>query len=155
MNKPTTKRCTICGRIKPLDEFCASTTNKTDGRHSWCKPCKAVRSKTHTARRKAAKRADDKELNELIDHIKKYLKNRPAGTGFMVSAKWCDMVYGMGKLNCAALNGVSGLGRRFSLALEDNPMLLGCGIRQTLVDQYHILYVTIELPTLTETEDKK
>lgn len=34
------KRCTACGEVKPLDCFNFNSRNKTDGRHSWCKPCK-------------------------------------------------------------------------------------------------------------------
>lgn len=35
-----TKQCKACGDVKPLDSFYLNPRNKTDGRHSWCKPCK-------------------------------------------------------------------------------------------------------------------
>lgn len=33
-----TKKCTLCGKVKPLDEFYSSKHSK-DGKHSWCKEC--------------------------------------------------------------------------------------------------------------------
>ncbi|WP_091067950.1 hypothetical protein [Micromonospora humi] len=35
------KRCSMCGETKPLDQFAVSR-RRTDGRITYCKPCKKV-----------------------------------------------------------------------------------------------------------------
>ena len=44
MTEPPTKECSICGEIKPLENF-HKDSQKKDGRSSWCRPCSKYRSK--------------------------------------------------------------------------------------------------------------
>ncbi|SRR5216683_200805 len=44
----TTKRCTKCGKIKPLAEFARQRTTR-DGRTYWCRGCHAAYAKRHKA----------------------------------------------------------------------------------------------------------
>jgi len=38
------KSCSMCGEVKPLDDFYKNSSNKTHGRTSRCKPCSSLNS---------------------------------------------------------------------------------------------------------------
>lgn len=48
-----TKRCTVCGRELPIEEFGSNRASK-DGKSCWCKECTRKKQKESFERRKAA-----------------------------------------------------------------------------------------------------
>lgn len=52
----STKICTRCGEVKPIDQFCKHPQQR-DGRQSRCKPCQNAASRIANQRKREAMRA--------------------------------------------------------------------------------------------------
>lgn len=69
--EPASKECRICHQVKPLEAFTLSKSNKTDGRHSFCRLCNAERSKLKRLQIKAKDTetpppaGEEKEMHEV------------------------------------------------------------------------------------------
>lgn len=64
----TTKRCPDCGKVKPLTEFGPSANGKF-GRHTYCRPCQAIRQREWRQRHPDRVRAENKRrLAEKREH---------------------------------------------------------------------------------------
>lgn len=71
-NDTTTKRCTDCGEIKPLDAFAKNRTRR-DGHTSQCKACrKLYRERTVEARREYQKKYYEEHAEFLREKSRKY-----------------------------------------------------------------------------------
>lgn len=155
MNKQVTKSCPMCGTEKPLDEFYVCKSHKT-GVGTYCKLCNHAITKVNKAKRRKKRAIErqtkDKELQELVSRIKRYLNNKPAGTGFMITVIWCEDVFRMKNINPASLQGRWGLGHRFSAALDSNPMLLGCAVKCRLEGKCRNVYITKEVQSNCKNE---
>lgn len=46
-----TKRCSMCGEVKPLDDF-GRIWNRADGRQNYCKQCAREYQKRHREKKK-------------------------------------------------------------------------------------------------------
>lgn len=72
------KKCNICNKIKPLEDFHISKANKKNGRYSYCRECK--RNKYLSNREPALKRAkkwrEDNNEFYIQDQKRRYLENR-------------------------------------------------------------------------------
>lgn len=67
---PETKKCTKCGKIKPLSEFYADKNIVSGGHRAACKPCeKKSKQKAAAAKKAAADKAKDISIEQELDTI--------------------------------------------------------------------------------------
>jgi len=50
------KRCSRCGEMKPVDEFCLQRSSR-DGLHYYCRPCNSLVANRYTLRKRATAKA--------------------------------------------------------------------------------------------------
>ena len=58
-----TKRCSRCGKTKPVSEFCKNRRSK-DGLHSYCKACKGAYSRAWAEANRERRRAQNREWSK-------------------------------------------------------------------------------------------
>jgi 5-methylcytosine-specific restriction endonuclease McrA len=76
----TTKRCSVCGERKPLDQFATNRQNK-DGRHSYCRPCASAQRRAWRARNPERDRENQQRWrrenhDHALDHQRRYIASR-------------------------------------------------------------------------------
>lgn len=81
-----TKKCSMCGKVKPLSEFHART-GSPDGHRGYCKECAA---KAERARR--AKQSAEKHSARLVKEAKQSLNKGIAKHKASEQASLCDKV---------------------------------------------------------------
>lgn len=79
--KPTEKRCTACGEIKPLSAFWSSGKGK---RSPTCKPCKTAYHYEYIARPEVAARIKEQDRNRRSGKWKRPPRREPIADGYEV-----------------------------------------------------------------------
>ena len=67
-----TKRCTLCGKIKPLEEF-HQTTSRSDGRRARCAECTNAVERQHRHAKNPSSHKAFPELKDKAWMVQKYL----------------------------------------------------------------------------------
>lgn len=85
----TSKRCTKCGTVKPLDGFCIAKRMR-DGRTSWCRQCYAERNRPPAKRKKPRPPGYTVWIGMMIrcNNPKSQAYDRYGGRGIKVHPTW-------------------------------------------------------------------
>lgn len=59
--KKTEKRCSLCGKVKPIEEFPYRSKKTSNARISWCRRCKSEYDTKKNTERRLKKRMEKKE----------------------------------------------------------------------------------------------
>jgi len=90
---PETKKCRKCGKVKPAGSFSSMKTS-TDGRYTYCKPCKAEMVRSYTERNSELVREKSRKRNATpkgrLATRKANLQQSFGMTKAMFDRKWRD-----------------------------------------------------------------